>query len=108
MPRPTLTPDLLALIAERFKVLAEPVRLAILERLRRGERTVSQLVAETGHGQANVSKHLQMLRQFGFVERRRAGSYVYYALADRRVERLCEIMCDRLEAEARDRRRALA
>jgi DNA-binding transcriptional ArsR family regulator len=108
VPRLTLTPQLLGLIADRFKVLAEPARLAILERLRRGERTVSELVSETGLGQANVSKHLQMLRQFGFVERRREGSFVYYALADRRVERLCEIMCDRLEAEARDRRKALA
>lgn len=108
MPRLTLTPELLGLIADRFKVLAEPARLTILERLRRGERTVSELVDETGLGQANVSKHLQMLRQFGFVERRREGSYVHYALADHRVERLCEIMCDRLEAEARDRRKALA
>jgi DNA-binding transcriptional ArsR family regulator len=108
MPKPTLTPDLLALIADRFKVLAEPARLTILERLRRGEKTVTELVEETGYGQANISKHLQMLRQFGFVERRREGTYVYYALADRRVERLCEIMCDRLEAEERARRRLLA
>jgi DNA-binding transcriptional ArsR family regulator len=85
------------LIAERFKALAEPVRLQILYALQQGERTVSELTDVTGLGQANTSKHLQILHAHGFVARRKHGLYVYYSLADGDVTRLCDIMCDRLE-----------
>ncbi len=103
-----LTPDVLTLIAERFKVLAEPARLQILNALRSGEMTVSEIVSETALGQANVSKHLQLLFAVGFVNRRKDGLYVYYGLADKRVFQLCDIMCGRLEAELKTRRKLLA
>ena len=103
-----MTPDLLAAIAERFKVLGEPARLQILQALRGGERTVSELVGETGLGQANVSKHLQLLLNQGFVARRKVGLYAWYRLADQDVFRLCDLMCGRLEREVADRRRVLA
>ena len=103
-----LTPELLELIAERFKALSEPARLKILNALRDGEKSVSQLMEETGLGQANVSKHLQLLHAAGFVTRRKEGLYVYYGLAGDDVFRLCDIMCGRLEAEAASRRRVLA
>jgi ArsR family transcriptional regulator len=108
VPRTKLTPDVLALIGERFKVLGEPARLDILKVLRRGELTVTQLVDRTGLAQGNVSKHLQLLHAHGFVTRRKDGLYVYYALADRTVFRLCEIMCDRLNDHLVSRRRLLA
>ena len=108
MTRRALTPDLLMLIAERFKALAEPARLQILNCLRRGEMTVGELVDETGFGQANVSKHLQLLHGFGFVSRRKDGLFVYYAIGDRHIFQLCDIMCGRLEAEAKARRKLLA
>lgn len=108
MPRNLMTPDLLAAIAERFKVLGEPARLQILQALRGGERTVSELVGETGLGQANVSKHLQLLLNQGFVARRKEGLYAWYRLADQDVFRLCDLMCGRLEREVADRRRVLA
>ena len=108
MGKLTLTPDVIALISERFRALAEPARLQILSCLRQGEMTVTDLVDETGLGQANVSKHLQMLYTLGFVTRRKDGLFTFYALADRSVFALCEIMCDRLDAEARARRRLLA
>lgn len=95
----SLTPEVLALIAERFKGLAEPARLTILNCLRAGELSVSELVEESGLGQANVSKHLQVLNSLGFVKRRKDGLFVYYALADKSVFQLCDIMCSRLEAE---------
>lgn len=103
----TLTTELLELIAERFKVLSEPARLNILNELRAGEKTVSQLMATTGLGQANTSKHLQLLHTLGFVERRKEGLYVYYRLADEDVFRLCDIMCGRLEKETDLRNRIL-
>ena len=108
MGKLTLTPEVIALISERFRALAEPARLQILSCLRQGEMTVTDLVDETALGQANVSKHLQLLHTLGFVTRRKEGLYTYYALADRSVFSLCDIMCDRLEAETRARRRLLA
>jgi DNA-binding transcriptional ArsR family regulator len=103
-----LTPEVLELIAERFKALAEPARLHILNALRGGEKTVSELMQETGLGQANASKHLQVLHSLGFVERRKEGLYVYYRLADVSVFELCDIMCGRLVEEARVRSDLLA
>ena len=103
----TMTPDLMALIAERFKALAEPARLRILNALRRSEMTVSELVEDTELGQANVSKHLQLLYSLKFVSRRKDGLFVYYALADKSVFQLCDIMCGRLESEMKARRKLL-
>ena len=108
MTRLSLTPDVMQLIAERFKALAEPARLQILNTLREGELTVSELVEETGLGQANVSKHLQLLHAMGFVNRRKHGLFAYYFLADRSVFRLCDLMCGRLESEMKTRRKLLA
>ncbi len=93
------TPELLALVAQRFRALAEPARLAILHALERGERTVTELVDATGLGQGNLSKHLQQLHACGFVGRRREGLFVYYHLSDKDVLTLCEIMCNRLEVD---------
>jgi DNA-binding transcriptional ArsR family regulator len=104
----TLTPEVLALVAERFKALAEAARLQILNALRGGEMTVGELVDATELGQGNVSKHLQLLHNLGFVRRRKEGLFVYYALTDKSVFRLCDIMCDRIEAETRSRRKLLA
>lgn len=102
-----MTPEVLELIAARFKALAEPARLQILQALRQGERSVTDLVDETGLGQANMSKHLQQLHVLGFVQRRKEGLFVYYALADKRVLKLCDLMCGRLESEMKARNRLL-
>ena len=93
------TPELLTLVAGRFRALAEPARLAILHALQDGERTVTQLVDGTGLQQGNLSKHLQQLHTEGFVSRRRDGLYVHYALADDDVLAICEMMCGRLESQ---------
>lgn len=90
----------LARLAECFKGLAEPARLRILHTLGRGEMTVSQLIEATGLGQANVSKHLQVLRGAGFVERRKEGLFVYYSLADGDVLLLCDLVSRRVERQA--------
>lgn len=103
-----LSPEVLVLIADRFKALAEPARLQILNCLRSGSMTVTDLVEETKLGQANVSKHLQLLHALGFVARRKEGLFVYYSLADKSVFQLCEVMCGRLDAEMKTRRKLLA
>lgn len=103
-----MSPQLIELVAERFKALAEPARLQILALLRDREMTVSDLVNATGMGQANVSKHLALLLSLGYVARRKEGLYAYYGLADGRVFQLCDLMCARIESEVTSRKKALA
>ncbi|MFW5946931.1 MAG: ArsR/SmtB family transcription factor [Gemmatimonadota bacterium] len=102
-----LTPELMELVAERFRALGEPVRLRILQALRTGEQTVTELVESTGLGQANVSKHLQLLHALGFVDRRKDGLYVHYRLAGDDIFRMCDLMCGRIEDEASRRQELL-
>jgi DNA-binding transcriptional ArsR family regulator len=99
------SPALFTAVADRFKVLAEPARLSILHAMRRGERTVSDLVEETGLSQANVSKHLRLLHAFGFVKRRRNSQFMHYSAADRAIFKLCDAMCDHVEAELKSDRK---
>ena len=86
----------LRLIADRFKVLSDPLRLALLHLLKQGERTVSTLVEETGASQANVSKHLQILRRAGLVERRKEGLSAWYSILDPSIFEICDLVCGRL------------
>lgn len=101
------TPELLERVAERFRALAEPARLAVLHALEDGERSVTELVELTGLAQGNLSKHLQQLYAGGFVTRRRDGLFVQYALADEGVLKLCALMCDRLDEDAEAERGVL-
>ena len=103
-----LPPAVLDLVADRFRVLGEPARLTLLQALRDAPRTVGELAEATGLSPANVSKHLQILHAARFLERRKEGLYVYYGLAGTDIFRLCDIMCDRLAAEARRQQAALA
>lgn len=96
----SLADQLFELVAARFRVLAEPARLRILDALRRGELTVGELERQTGLQQANLSKHLQLLHSSDFVVRRKDGLFVYYGLKDHDVFRLCDVMCGRLGIRA--------
>lgn len=90
-------------IAELFKVLSESMRLRLLYALTDGEKTVSELVEETGALQANVSKHLGILLDAGIVGRRKQGLNAYYRITDETVFELCDLACgsihNRLVAE---------
>lgn len=100
-----LSGDALVLIARRFAVLAEPMRLQLLHKLFGGERSVGELVTLTGGTQANVSRHLQTLAQASLLKRRKAGLQVFYAIADPSIFQLCELVCGSLEqAHARSAR----
>lgn len=108
MAKSRLTPDMITLVAERFRALGEPARLQLMDELRGRERTVGDLVTITGLTTANVSKHLQLLHAAGFVTRRKEGLYVYYSLAGEDVIQLCDVMCGRIELETERRRKAFA
>jgi DNA-binding transcriptional ArsR family regulator len=98
-----LSPAALEKVAERFKVLSEPMRLRLLYALMEEEKTVSQLVRETGGVQANVSKHLSLLLDAGILARRKEGTSAYYRITDESIFELCDLVCgsihDRLVAE---------
>lgn len=80
-------------VAELFKALSEPTRLRLLYALMDGEKNVSQLVAETGALQANVSKHLGTLLDAGLVSRRKQGQSSCYRITDESVFELCDLAC---------------
>jgi ArsR family transcriptional regulator len=94
-----MSPRTLELVAERFRVLGEPVRLRILQALCGAERSVSELVELLDLQQANVSKHLQQLHRAGIVERRRAGLQVFYRVLDPGIFQLCDLVCGSLQAQ---------
>ena len=85
------------LIASRFRVLGEPVRIRLLERLRWGAATVTELTLVTGASQQNVSKHLAVLREAGIVERRKQGTASLYRIKDEAVFEHCEQVCGSVE-----------
>lgn len=95
MALPSPLPDpLVDLIAHRFRVLGEPTRIRLLDSLRHGPATVSELQAGTGASQQNVSKHLGMLLEVGMVRRIKDGNRAYYSIADDTLFDLCEQVCD--------------
>lgn len=98
LPRP-LPDELVELIAERFRVIGEPMRIKLLDRLRDGDATVGELAEALGASQQNVSKHLGLLHRAGIVSRAKEGTAVRYAIADQTIFALCEQVCGGLRAE---------
>ena len=100
MPFPHPLPDaMVELIARRFRVIGEPMRIRILDRLRGGEATVAELTQSLGTSQQNVSKHLGVLHDAGILGRRKRGTHTLYAIADASVLGLCEQVCGGLQRQ---------
>jgi DNA-binding transcriptional ArsR family regulator len=100
MALPSPLPDpLVELIAQRFRVIGEPMRIKLLDRLREGAATVGELQEAVGASQQNVSKHLGVLHQAGIVSRTKEGTAVRYAIADDSVFALCEQVCGGLRTQ---------
>jgi len=89
---PPLTPEELGHLAGRFKLLGEPMRLRILQSVCHEPLMVNDIVKATGSTQANVSQHLALLAAAGILGRKKAGQCVYYAVKDRLVLQLCELV----------------
>jgi len=100
LPHP-LPDDLAELIARRFRMLAEPTRIKLLDRLREGEANVNELSEGLGASQQNVSKHLAMLTEAGMLARRKERNHVYYRIADEGVFALCEQVCGSVQEQLR-------
>jgi DNA-binding transcriptional ArsR family regulator len=106
VPHPLPEP-LLGLVAQRFRVLGEPMRLRLLDELREGPATVGELQARLGASQQNVSKHLGVLLGAGIVSRAKRGTSSVYEIADPGVFELCELVCGGLRRQADDLAAAL-
>lgn len=76
--------------AELFKALSHPTRIRILELLRAGERSVTQLQLELGPEGATASQQLAILRMKNLVDTRRAGNVIYYRLRDPQINDLLD------------------
>ena len=94
-----LSDDALGLVARRFAVLSEPIRLKLVHSLFDGEKSVGALVQLTGGTQTNVSRHLQTLTQANVLARRKEGLQVFYSIADPSIFKLCELVCGSLEKQ---------
>ncbi len=77
--------------AKLFRGFSDPSRLSILEALRAGSLTVSEIVQATGLTQSNASSHLGCLRDCGLVTSEQQGRFVRYELSDKRVEQLLRL-----------------
>ncbi len=91
--------DLAEMIAARLRVIGDPTRIRILDLLRDGELSVTQLTENLGTSQQNASKHLGVLLQAGIVARRKEGNSSIYSIADRGVYELCEQVCGGLQLQ---------
>ncbi len=95
-------------MAVRFRALGEPTRLKILERLFRSPASVTEILEAVGGTQANVSKHLSVLRSGGLVRGRKERNRTVYWIADPSLERLCAVVCDAVSREAQEEVEALS
>ncbi len=99
MSLPSPIPEqLVELIAERFRLLSEPMRIRALDQLRASlEASFGELATELETSQQNISKHLNALHGAGILERRRDGNRVLYSIGDEGVLELCDSVCGGLE-----------
>lgn len=88
-------------VANLFRAFAESTRLAIVQELKSGELSVSEIVERLTTSQANISKQLKLLHDAGIVTRRKQGTQVIYQISDPMVFDLCGIVCDKLNRDTR-------
>jgi DNA-binding transcriptional ArsR family regulator len=89
--------------AQFCKTLSDANRLLMIAELAKGEVSVNELAQRLQLRQANVSKHLGLMRERGLVVARREGATVYYALSDPRIigaiKLLREVQADQIEKQ---------
>ena len=94
-------------MARLFSVLAAPAGLALVQALRDGPLTVSELVEASAMKQANVSRHLGLLHHHRLVKRWREGICVRYEVLDPVVFALCNLACGKAGRDAEVRHRVV-
>jgi DNA-binding transcriptional ArsR family regulator len=96
-PEPLLSGEQLEMVALRFRLLGEPMRLRILQAVCHGARPVNEIVEAVDATQANVSKHLALLAGAGILERQKRGQQVFYGMKDQLALKLCGLVQSHLE-----------
>jgi DNA-binding transcriptional ArsR family regulator len=86
-------------VARYFRMLSDPTRLKILHSICADERTVSEIVEQTGCTQSNVSRNLALMHQMGGVARRRSANFVHYRVADPMLAEVCRMVCVRIASQ---------
>jgi DNA-binding transcriptional ArsR family regulator len=89
--------------SEVCKTLASPKRIEILNALKDGEKTVSELVDILGVPKANVSQHLAVMRYKGILTSRREGINMYYRVANQKVIEACILMKEVLMEQMKEK-----
>lgn len=79
-------------VAVQFRLLGEPMRLKILQALCVKPLTVGEIVDVTGATQPNISKHLLLLASAGMITRKKDGQFVYYAMSNPLIMKLCQLV----------------
>lgn len=93
--------------SEMCKTLANAKRQMILEALRAGERSVSEIATDTNIPQATLSQHLSIMRSKGVVVSRRAGSSVYYSLTSPKILQAFDLITEVMKEAADSRSSAI-
>jgi ArsR family transcriptional regulator len=93
--------------AEMCKTISNPRRQAILDTIRSGELTVSELMEKTGISQANLSQHLAILRSKGVVKTRRDGNNIYYSISNIKIIEAYDLISEVLEDSNTSREKAI-
>lgn len=101
---PLLSADERELLAGRFKALADPTRLAIMNQLAGSEECCVCNLEPLGLSQPTISHHLKILRDAGLVESTRRGTWAYYRLVPEAVAGLAFALTGGDQDDAGERR----
>ena len=93
--------------ADMCKTISNPRRQAILDTIRNGEMTVSELIGKTEISQANLSQHLAILRSKGVVRTRRDGNNIYYSLSNIKIIKAYDLISEVLEDSMTSREKTI-
>lgn len=80
-------------VSRYFALLSEPMRIRILQSICNGEKSVTEIVTDTGATQTNVSRHLNTLYSAGVLRRRKQGNFIFYAIGDDTLTEICRMVC---------------
>lgn len=81
------------LVSARLRALADPMRIRLLDELRRAPATVGELADHVASSPQNVSRHLALMHREGMLSREKQGNFVRYSLEDPSVAAICDLLC---------------
>ncbi len=93
--------------SELFKALSNPVRIRILDELRLGERTVTEIRDKLEIELPNVSQQLTVLKTNNLVVARKQGVNIYYSCANPKLFKLLDVAKEIFQAQLSDLQEAL-